>query len=264
MEIKPQLSLVIFTHDKYMSMLPTVLEGTKNIQDTITSKYIVSPNSIDIPGYTNINDDYLWNLFDPTFRYKRFYDKNWYKQQILKLNLDFIEEIEDNILILDGDAVITKSMRFLENGKINYYMAGEYDRSFFNCNKILIGLNKNKQDSFISEAMIFHKEMLKSLKYYIRDFNKGEEWLSVVERVVDQSLSNPIFCTTEVLSEYELYGSYITEWYSDYINKYIPPYMARDYQKRLNVFDWKNKTAKELYEFICNQCPHIIQSISYK
>jgi hypothetical protein len=193
------------------------------------------------------------------------YDRTWYRQQILKLNLDCIKGISDNILILDGDVVINKPMRFFENEKINYYMAGEYDRGFFNCNKILIGLNKVQQDSFISEAMIFRKEILESLKYYIRDFNNGKEWLAVIEEALNESLSkNATFCTTQVLSEYELYGSYMATWYSDVVNKYIPAYPYRDYQKRLLVHDWKNRSIEDIYNFVKEKCPHYMQAILYK
>ena len=51
MEIKPEVTLVIFTHDNYLDILPAVIEGTKNIQDEIVKRYIVSPNKIDVPGF---------------------------------------------------------------------------------------------------------------------------------------------------------------------------------------------------------------------
>ena len=265
MEIKPEITLVIFTHDNYLDILPAVIEGTKNIQDEIVKRYIVSPNKIDVPGYVNLNDDYLWSLFDPEFKYKKLYDRKWYRQQILKLTIDYVEDIKNNILIVDGDVVITKPMRFIENGKINYYMASEYERAFFNFNQKVIGLKKVKPDSFVSETMIFHSTVLESIRYYIRDFNRGEEWLSVIENNLAMSLSSPAtFCTTEVLSEYELYGSYVAEWYSDIVNKYIPPYNGHNYHPRIDVHGWRNKSPTELYEMIAKKSPHLMQSVLFK
>lgn len=265
MEIKPEVTLVIFTHDTYLNILPAVLEGTKNIEDTIVGRYIVSPNKIEIPGYTNLNDDYLWSLFDPNFKYKKLYDRNWYRQQILKMTLDQVEGITDNILILDGDVVITKPMRFIENGKINYYLVSEYDRAFFNFNQRLIGLKKVIPYSFIAEAMIFNSEVMESLRCYIRDYNKGKEWIATIEHNLSNSLSkSATFCTTEVLSEYELYGSYVAEWYSDIVNKYIPPHEGHDFHSRIDIYGWRDKSPSELYDMVAKKSPHYMQAVIFK
>ena len=262
MEIKDELTLVIFTHEGYYKMLPTVLEGVKNIQDNIVKRYIVSPTKIDVPGYTHLSDSGLWRVLDPNFRHRILYQKKWYRQQILKLCIDLVKGIEGNILILDGDVVITQPMKFIENNKINYYMAGEYNKAYFTCNEKLIGLNKVRPDSFISEAMVFRPEVLDSLKHYIQDYNKSKDWLSVIEEVAYESITKRTF-TDVCLSEFELYGSYATEWYSDTINKYIPPYQHKNYQPRMTVTGWQDMLPEELYNSIRERCPHVLQSVLF-
>jgi hypothetical protein len=215
-----------------------------------------------VPGYIHISDSEMWRIIDPKNCHRKLYDKKWYRQQIMKLCIDYVQGIEGNILILDGDVVITKPMRFIENNKINYYLAGEFYRAYFNSNEKLVGLKKIVQDSFISEAMVFRPEVLDSLRYYIQDFNKSNDWLSVIEDVNRESIEGRtfgIYC----LSEFELYGSYATQWYSDTINKYIPPYKDKTYQPRLTLTGWQNKSSEEMYNIVCERCPHLLQAILF-
>jgi hypothetical protein len=264
MKISPELNLVIFTCEKYKDMLPVVLEGLKNIKDPIASKTIVSPNRVNISGFNHISDRDFWSRFDPQFKHIALYRKTWYRQQILKLSVDHLHMPGSNYLILDGDVAITQPMQFIESDKFVFYLAGEFHRGFFNCIKTLTGLKKVVPSSFIAEAMVFNTTILESLKNYIRDYTRMPDWLSAVEKDLQSSLNGPLFLSNHFLSEFELYGTFIYQWYPDLVAKLIDPCSQGLHLPVMPIHDWKNKSSAEIYKNIQAKCPHCFQAFLFK
>jgi hypothetical protein len=265
MQINSNLHVVIVTCDKYLPCLPVVIEGLKNIENIVISKTIVSPNPIHVEGFNNILDEEIWKTIDSNFKYQTLYDTPWYRQQILKLALDNF--YDGNVLLVDGDVVIVKPVKFIENNKFNFYMLGEYYRPYFNCLKTLTGLTKRRPESFISEVMVFNTDILKELKHHIKEHTQSNDWLDSIYFAVKDSLTikGGMFSASSVLSEFELYGSYMCAERSELINKFVAPYPTIDWRPRIDITEsqWKNYSAFKLYELVCSKCPHVFQSIRF-
>lgn len=258
MEINSGVHLVILTCDKYFDTLPAVVESTKNILDPIISKTIISPTYIHVSGFKTVLDHQFWKLLDPEFKNKRLYDNTWYRQQIFKLAVDQLG-LNGNILILDGDVLIVKPSQFIENEKFNFYMCAEHHEPYFYGNEALIGRKQAALYSFISEAMVFHSEILVSLRNYICSYTKNPVWIDSIENVFSDTLDRkPSNC---VLSEYELYGNFVLEWYNDLINKLVEPYLGPEFYPRMNVIDWIGKSGKEIYDEVKSRSVYYFQSI---
>lgn len=265
MPINSNVHVVIMTCDKYLPCLPVVIEGTKNIEDNIISRTIVSPNPVQIEGYNNILDEEIWKTIDPNFEFQDLYDTPWYRQQILKLALDNF--FDGNVLLVDGDVVIVKPVTFVENNKFNFYMLGEYYRPYFNCLKLLTGLNKRRPDSFISEVMVFNTDILKQLKLFVEEYTNMNYWLKSIHSAIKDSLNKKggMFTAHSVLSEFELYGSYMCAKHSNLINKFIDPYPTIEWRPRIDITEsiWRNYSVTELFDVVKNKCPHVFQSVRF-
>jgi len=127
----------------------------------------------------------------------------WYFQQFLKLGIAKQDYILDTYLIWDADTIILKPLDFFTaDYKIYYDITDEHHNPYFNSIKKLIGIEKQVDYSFITEHLLFKKEIVLNL---IDTFSTPTKkwWFTILDTIDTGNLSLSGF------SEYELYGNYV-------------------------------------------------------
>lgn len=131
----------------------------------------------------------------------------WYFQQFLKMAYAFRCK-EEYYLVWDGDTIPVREIAlFNQNGKPFMALKEEYNKPYFDTMKKLIGLDKARKESFISEHMLIHTGYMREL---INEIEKKEElqgqlfFEKILSAVGSDMLSGSGF------SEYETYGTYVT------------------------------------------------------
>jgi hypothetical protein len=224
------IHLVIFCSQEYRELFldHCVFSIEQFVQDKIASKLIVSDISFDYKDFDVINDRELWSKFDPDFNHKTLFDDTWTKQQILKLSVDKIKQ--GNVLIVDADLIFLKPVRFVKGGKFNFYTGNEFDPRYFHLIKDTLGIEKQLENSFITDFELFNTDILDDLKSEIKE-RKHTEWLLALSSLLTPSAE--VFASNKdsecLLSEYELYGSYVLSFHRDRVNKVIKPIRYRDW-----------------------------------
>lgn len=132
----------------------------------------------------------------------------WYYQQFLKMQYSLMCE-DDYYLVWDGDTIPCKPFSmFHEDGVTPYFdLKREYHEEYFvTMGKLLPGMHKCIEPSFISEHMLMKCDIMKNL---IADIMKNEQLIgdSFYERIircidVSKLVSNSF-------SEFETYGTYV-------------------------------------------------------
>jgi len=203
--------LVVFCSIDHVSLLEECIKSIEqNVQDDISKKIIISNTNINISGFQTILDNEIWDIIDPDFVYKNVYKHNWVKQQILKLNLDKI--LEGDVLLCDTEVRYVKHIQWKNNNKYKVF----YNRKCTAIDFVKKAIGITATNGFLTESMIFSTDILQSLRKHVENFNNDNQ-LAVYRNIVyDDPLSDTplhkIF-----MSEYELYNTYLTNYYADRI-----------------------------------------------
>ena len=132
----------------------------------------------------------------------------WYVQQFIKMQFaKFVKD--DYYLIWDSDTIPLKPVElFDEHFRPFFDMKTEYHESYFDTlSKILPGIHKVTESSFISEHMLIKKEYMCELIDEI-EANKNLEGTNFQERIINAIAAENLPRTG--FSEFETYGSYVT------------------------------------------------------
>lgn len=134
----------------------------------------------------------------------------WYYQQFLKMSFSDICE-GDYYVSWDMDTVPLRPLSFFDrNGKPAFDLKSEYNPGYFKTIENLLGLKKNIDGSFISEHMIFSKAYMKELIASIGSSSvEGNDYKEKVINSIDGDYLALGF------SEFETYGTFVTEKYPD-------------------------------------------------
>lgn len=132
----------------------------------------------------------------------------WYYQQFLKMQYASVCE-EDYYLVWDGDTIPCRSFSmFHEELGIPYLdLKTEYHKAYFDTlSRLIPGMHKCIEKSFISEHMLIGREIMRQL---IREMEANREipgkafWEKVIHAIDVQDLQ------TNSFSEFETYGTYV-------------------------------------------------------
>lgn len=166
----------------------------------------------------------------------------WYYQQFLKMKYCEFSE-EDYYLSWDGDTIPCKAFSMFDTeGKPYFDLKYEYHEEYFITLNKLLGLSKVIGKSFISEHMLFNKEIMKALIKDIEsnDSIPGKTFYEKILRAIrpDQIVSNSF-------SEFETYGTYVAV-------KYPNMYKIKDWHSlRYGSMYFKvNEMTDEDYEWL--------------
>ena len=134
----------------------------------------------------------------------------WYYQQFLKMTFSNICE-GDYYVSWDMDTVPLRPLSFFDrDGKPVFDLKSEHNPGYFVTIRNLLGLEKNIEGSFISEHMIFKKVYMKELIGCIE--SSAIEGSNYMEKVIGAIEADYI---TLGFSEFETYGTYVTEKHPD-------------------------------------------------
>ena len=131
----------------------------------------------------------------------------WYYQQFLKMQYSLV--CKDNYyLVWDGDTIPCKPFSmFQEDGMIPYFdVKREYHEEYFiTLSKILPGMHKCIEPSFISEHMLIKCDIMKTLINDIMCNEQlvGDSFFEKIIRAIDVTK-----LTSNSFSEFETYGTY--------------------------------------------------------
>jgi hypothetical protein len=194
--------IIIFSSKEYLKNVSIIYDSIiKNILDIPNKIYCITPiiPSDKIEGITYISDNDIYNYTLPKFK------PDWIKQQYIKL----LQTITlDDYLVIDGDLLINKPISIFENNKINLFVSfiGDY-KSFNRYNKNMFDLVKDTRYSFINDIMIFNRNIINEM--ILSKFKSIEDFIVQSNQNID---------TGNILSEYELFGTFITKNYSEKYN----------------------------------------------
>ncbi len=131
----------------------------------------------------------------------------WYLQQFLKMGFAQTKHAKKYYLTWDSDTLPLSHIEFFDGDKPLFTKKKEYNEPYFDTMQKLIGIGKVADFSFISEHMMFDKDIMCELIEAIGQSNvEGTDW---IEKILNacENLEKPCF------SEFETYGSFVWEKY---------------------------------------------------
>ena len=136
----------------------------------------------------------------------------WFLQQFLKYGYSTICN-DDYFLVWDADTLPINKISFFnkKNNKPYFNLKREYVPCYFDTLKNLLGIDRTRCESFITEHMLFNVNLCKKLIQDIesKDSIKGNAFW---EKCIFSCNFNE---NKYAFSEYETYGNYITKYYPD-------------------------------------------------
>jgi len=145
----------------------------------------------------------------------------WYFQQMLKLCYSLNSMADDYYLVWDADTIPLRPTDFFdETGRVFLEKSSEFNPSYFTTMKRLIGLDKSKPYSFISEHMMFEKTVVTQLLALVCG-QDGPSGKVVAERIISAIDVGPL--NASGFSEFETYGTYVMSHFSEhYLVRALP------------------------------------------
>ena len=188
------------------------------ISSNLNFKYLRKLKNV-FPNIRLIDEDNLipgFNL-ENIKNYFRKLNKNtrrcgWYYQQFLKMQISFLEDIDQDYLIWDIDTILLKKMKYInKSGNYIIYRNNKCHKPYFDTIEKLLEIKKNRNYSFINENLIINKLFMQKLILKISSVDTSNHWIiNILNNIDNENLTKSGF------SEFETYGSYISEFHKDY------------------------------------------------
>jgi hypothetical protein len=143
--------------------------------------------------------------------------------------------LNDNFLVIESDCLILKEINFFEEDKTTLYLCrDQYHTPYFNFNNLL-GFGREYNHSFISEFMMYNKQIVKDL------LNKSNckdvyDFLEIVYNNVNGD------CYP---ADYELYGNFCIKYHRDKVDVKHLSYNFYGRESTHNPF-WTDSEITEL------------------
>lgn len=214
---------------KDINTVEKCIEGLKKHSlNPIRHIYIVSPNDQKIIDFTKknkvifINEDLVSDISTiEIINYLRD-DKliGWLKQQIIKLSVDNIIDIGNNVLLMDSDTILCKDQFFVSDKYSILKFSDEFHIKYRFSNYYLLKKLDLKPISYISHHQIINLNYLKELKSHVEINTKLNFKFAFLEAYKKYGL----------VSEYELYAQFVLTHYKD---KFKTQYWF-NYNKKIN------------------------------
>lgn len=127
----------------------------------------------------------------------------WYFQQFLKYGFALSDYCSDYYLTWDADTLPLAPIVFFEKDHILFNPKHEYNPNYFKTIEKILGIGKVADYSFISENMMFVKDIVRRMLKEVEAKDKNNlGWIEKIISACDFSDNYPAF------SEFETYGSY--------------------------------------------------------
>lgn len=156
---------------------------------------------------SDLNFKVVKALMDSKGRYEGY---GWIFQQFLKLGFATTKYAGEYYLSWDADTLPLQGINFFDGEHPIFTTKTEYHKLYFETNERLVNIGKVQPYSFIAEHMVFKTDYVKELLDVIMHSKaEGATWIDKCVNVCD-------FTMTEVFSEFELYGSYVSVNHPDF------------------------------------------------
>ena len=192
--------LVIPCHPKdYFKLKYCINSCVEFLNPVPENIYIISPNEITFTSSPlpihHILDKVAIRTNIEDIKYHR---KNWIYQQFIKLGQDFTKN--NLYLCVDSDLFFNKTIDLFDGEKPKLFISDreQHHQPYFNFMKKSHDLDKQVDHTFINDFMLFDKKICKEI------VGDSESLLSFC----NENLSDDF-----LLSEFELYGNYISKYY---------------------------------------------------
>ena len=155
----------------------------------------------------------------------------WYFQQLIKYAFAQSIYSREYYLSWDADTLPLTNISFFEGNNICFNPKKEYHKEYFVTINKLLGFGKVYEKSFISEHMLFSRnivcEMLDEIE---KRSQKGDNWIDIILDACDFKYHTYDF------SEFETYGSYCFIKYPDlYKPRYLNTFREAGYISGRNI-----------------------------
>jgi len=129
--------------------------------------------------------------------------KGWYLQQLIKLSALRTTSAFERVVIWDADTVPLREINlFSETGSCSYYSGGDYHLPYFENIDRLLGLDKARPESFITQNFPILGHQIKAFFEYIERRHSKNWWEAVIESINFDEMSG--------FSEYEALGTFVS------------------------------------------------------
>ena len=213
------IDVVIPCHAKDSEILPLVIEGVKKHAHNVRRVIVISNERLsdeaewfDERLFPFTKYDAAMEILKDHAQAEEFINSpnsriGWIFQQLLKLYAPLvIPDISPNVLILDADTILLKSIRFQDAAGASLFNVGtEYHFPYFeHALRLLPSFKKVfPRYSGICHHMLFQKEVLEDLFAEIKAMHAVEPWQALMRCIDVEQIGGSSF------SEYEIYFNFI-------------------------------------------------------
>lgn len=129
--------------------------------------------------------------------------RGWYLQQLIKLSALRAASNSERVIIWDADTVPLREINlFSETGSCRYYSGSDYHLPYFENISRLLGLDKARPESFITQNFPILGSQIQAFFEYIETRHSKNWWEAVIESIN--------FDETSGFSEYEVLGTFVS------------------------------------------------------
>lgn len=203
-DARTKISVVIPCHPKDSALISFVLTGLeKNCLNQISEVILVSPSSFPITLESKLNLRFLRDseVLGPKLvaNIKDIFPSSqfgWIVQQVLKIRCALQYSLNENILIMDSDTVLTKPTHFIFDNCQTLSITREYHRQYINQFQNFSNSNFDTGFSYVTHYQLWQRDILETLW----GGDRLHDWLNAAD-----------LSSTSSISEYHSYGSHLIQ-----------------------------------------------------
>lgn len=229
--------------NKVKFVYDSIIENLEGFDDIhcVTNKKI--DDKLKIDGINYHTDDDVLDFDFSKFKGNVLKRKGWYVQQYIKL---FQQVTSDHFLVVDSDILFNKKIEIITDYKPNFFFGrDQYNEAYFRFMKRILNLDKVYNFSFINEIMYFKREYIDFMLHILK-MDSNQFFDKSVDILNDMNHDAG-------LSEYELYGNFVTEYFPESYNyKKINTYLGgkRGVWSDQEVENYKNSHRNSNYDIV--------------
>ncbi len=155
----------------------------------------------------------------------------WYYQQLLKWGVRRLATSAD-YLIWDGDTLAITPVQVMVEGQAVFDRGDQYHLPYFSTIESLLGFQPGRQDSFITNYMVFNCRRLDQLIQEIESRHPGLSWSQTILATIDRTEMSSF-------SEYETYGYWLQQRHPGTFLRGMG--RNRDLRRRHRFYHWFNR-----------------------
>ncbi len=238
--------ILILSAEKDFNKIKFVYESINNNINNFDNIHCVTNVKIDdkykISDINYYTDEDVLNLDYSKFKGNVLKRKGWYKQQYIKM---FQNVTSDDYLVVDSDIFFNRKIDIFNDKPSFFFGRDQHHLPYFEFMRRLLKLEKTYNFSFINEIMFFKREYIKKILDMLNVDINGFFDLSV-------DILNDINHDAG-LSEYELYGNFVTKYFPDSYNyTHIKTYLGGKYSawNDQEVYNYIKSFEKSDYDII--------------